>query len=148
MHKFVDTKGDEWPVEVTYGEIAKVKNELGINLVELFDDNATALADIADSPELIVSVTFCLVEKYADAKGIGPEDFAYRMGGDVLLAALDAIVKATIDFFPNPRRRESLAGIYSRLQEAGNKAIESMTPVILRGIDKAMEKHLATLSNA
>jgi hypothetical protein len=151
MHHFKDTANDSWAVAVSYGDVLKVQRDCdGFHLPSMFSDDLAGLARLSEDSGLTVAVAFCLCERQADERNIDAGAFAYRMGGDTLDQAATAIVQATIDFFPDERRREALRELVAKVRKTSSKMLESLAPAGLAKLDEAIEaitnEQLATLS--
>lgn len=114
---FTDLRGDSWSLVVTYGHRQKVLTETGVDLWTLFDNDLENLAQFVTNYPKVVEVTACLCSEEMDRRNIDAADFGYRMGGDTLEAAAEAIVQATVNFFPETTRREAIRGTWDRLKK-------------------------------
>ena len=139
MQTFTDNTDDSWSVGVTYLDVRRVERDCGFVLTAMFDDNMAGLAKLSDDYGLLVAVTHCLCAEQAESRGLDADGFAKRMGGDTLESALKSVVEATIDFFPDPRRREALRELVKRIGRASDKMIETMTPEALAQMDRAID---------
>jgi hypothetical protein len=120
MATFTDIEGRSWRVAITHGHWKKVKCELGVDLYALGDDKLKGLMELLDSPDQLVAVVFCLIEKQATDKDLSPEDFALGLDGATMEAMGEAFLAALGDFFPNPQARKALG----ELLKKGKAAME------------------------
>lgn len=138
MRTFKDTTGDEWTVSVAWGDIVRVEKETGVNLPDLFDKDMELLARVSSDFGLLVSVVACLCSDQIDSRGLNETEFAGRFGGDVLEDSFEAVLQATIDFFPSERRREALREWLAKIQKASTTILETATPQLMERMDKAI----------
>ena len=120
MKPFTDSQGRTWNVTVNVGAIKRVRDVLGVDLLDVA--NGDLLSRLADDPCLLVDVLFVLSKPEADAKGITDEDFGRGMVGGVLDEASAALMKELLDFFPSAQRARAL-GKMARKLEAQQAAV-------------------------
>lgn len=152
MKHFDDSEGTSWGVRVTYGDVVRVKRECGgFDLPGMFSDELAGLARLSEDFGLLVAVAYCLCESQATKIGVSPEEFGARFAGDALESARNAIVEATVDFFPDQRRRDALRELVAKLNKASARVMEVMTPAGLEQLDRAIDEmtaeRLASWSN-
>lgn len=138
-HAFTDARGDRWPVAVTFGDVRRVRAACDFDLLAMFDDGLAGLARLHSDFELLVAVAFSLCEPQADKLGVSADDFASRMAGDTLAEAADAIVEATVAFFPDPRRREALRGLTARIRTLTEKVLTTAPGAALAELDRSIQ---------
>lgn len=102
MKTFVDNNGKTWTVTVNVGTVKRVKDLLGINLIEAIT------GDLIEKVEtdicLFVDILYVVCKEQAQANGISDEKFGTLLGGDSLEKATDAFLDQLIDFFPQAKR--------------------------------------------
>jgi hypothetical protein len=131
MQTFTDSAGRTWNVTVNVGAIKRVRDLLGVDLLDVA--NGDLLARLADDPCLLVDVLFALCKPDADAKGVDDEDFGRGMVGGALDEASAALMKELLDFFPSAQRAKALGRMARKIveQEAAlAQAAEAMKPLI------------------
>lgn len=103
MKTFIDNAGRTWTVSINVSTIKRVKDLLGVNLMEAVTGKLIEEleADICQ----YVNVIYCVCRKEADAKGVSDEAFGEALGGDALEKATDAFLDELIDFFPQAKRQ-------------------------------------------
>lgn len=131
---FTDNQGDEWLVVVTYGHVVEVERQCAVNLPSLFNENLKELGEFWGSPAKVVSVSACLCDTQLEERGLSAEDFAYRMGGESIEGAADAILWGTIDFFP-PHDQPRAQGLYTRMIRIGKMAAKELPNQAFREMD-------------
>lgn len=121
MKTFADNAGRTWAVAINVAAVKRVKDLLGVNLLEIADQKGSLLERLVDDPCLLCDILFCLVKPEAEAKGITDEEFGRALGGDCLDAATDALLTEIADFFPKGRR-EILRRVVGKLRTLEEKA--------------------------
>lgn len=135
MPKFKDTEGREWNVAITTATLKRVRELTGVKLGEAVADGFKVLNELFHDFEKLGDVLFAIVKPEADKDGVTSEQFGSALGGDVLNAASEAMVKALVDFFPDAKTRECLRRAISKnkevqamLGEQAAKLIEAISP--------------------
>ena len=129
MRYFKDEKGDTWGVDLTVGSLLRVKTATGFDLIDKPDSMPQNLAALVD-------ILWVTLEPQLTAKGVSQEDFAERLGGDSLEAAIDCFMEEWADFFRKlaPSRATVIRGLWRKAREH--------TPAMAAQIERA----LSTLS--
>lgn len=148
MRQFTDTKGRVWEVELNVRQMKRVRDILGIDLVNVIQagkDGAVAtdtLDRVADDPILLVDVLWVLCEGQAKAAGVTDDDFGSSLAGDSIADATRAFLDELVDFFPGAKRlflakAVSLARRFGGEMEAAlGKALED--PELERRVAESM----------
>ena len=103
MKTFVDNMGKTWTVTVNVGTIKRVKDLLGINLVQAITGDL--IEKVENDICLFVDILYVVCKQQAQANNISDEKFGELLGGDSLEKATEAFLDQLIDFFPETRRR-------------------------------------------
>ena len=110
MRQFTDTKERVWEVELNVRQMKRVRDVLGIDLVNVIQagkDGAVAtdtLDRVANAPILLVDILWVLCEGQAKAAGVTDDDFGSSLAGDSISDATRAFLDELVDFFPGARR--------------------------------------------
>ena len=110
MRQFTDTKERVWDVELNVRQMKRVRDVLGIDLVNVIQagkDGAVAtdtLDRVATDPILLVDILWGLCEGQAKAAGVTDDDFGSSLAGDSISDATRAFLDELVDFFPGARR--------------------------------------------
>ena len=110
MRQFTDTKERVWDVELNVRQMKRVRDVLGIDLVNVIQagkDGAVAtdtLDRVANDPILLVDILWVLCEGQAKAAGVTDDDFGSSLAGDSVSDATRAFLDELVDFFPGARR--------------------------------------------
>lgn len=112
MAKFIDKKGREWEVDITFGDLEKIKDVCGVDLT-LGIDAAQLAQTVFGNPASFGKMMFVLVEDQANEKGVSPEEFAKGFN----LATIESATAAFLESFTN---------FFLRSPAAAAKAIEKL----------------------
>ena len=110
MRQFTDTKERVWDVELNVRQMKRVRDILGIDLVNVIQagkDGAVAtdtLDRVANDPILLVDILWVLCEGQAKAAGVTDDDFGSSLAGASISDATRAFLDELVDFFPGARR--------------------------------------------
>ena len=110
MRQFTDTKERVWDVELNVRQMKRVRDVLGIDLVNVIQagkDGAVAtdtLDRVANDSILLVDILWVLCEGQAKAAGVTDDDFGSSLAGDSIADATRAFLDELVDFFPGARR--------------------------------------------
>jgi hypothetical protein len=124
MHVFTDATGRNWTITINVAALKRVKAFVGVNLLELIDNNLEGLSALLRDVVKLVDVIYVLCKDQADALGVSDEDFGRALGGDSLEQAVDAFIQELADFFPNRRAREALKAMLHKGKMIADKAME------------------------
>jgi hypothetical protein len=122
MTPFTDKDGREWPVVVNVGALRRVRDTLGVDLMDVAGGDL--LERLADDPVILVNVLYVLCRAEADARGVTDEDFGRAMVGGVLDDAASALFKELLAFFPSGPRARALARLATLLKARQQAATE------------------------
>ena len=110
MRRFTDTKGRAWELELNVRQMKRVRDILGIDLVNIIStgkDGAVAtdtLDRVASDPILLVDILWVLCEGQAKSAGVTDDDFGSSLAGESIADATRAFLDELVDFFPGARR--------------------------------------------
>ena len=127
MRQFRDTKGRTWKVELNVRQMKRVRDALGVDLVNVIEArrDGTVAADtlerVANDPVLLADILWVLCEgeakpaplpghppdggqPAAGGYGVTEEEFGASLAGDVISDATRAFLDELVDFFPGARR--------------------------------------------
>ena len=110
MRSFRDTKGRTWKVELNVRQMKRVRDALGVDLVNVIEArrDGTVAADtlerVANDPVLLADILWVLCEGEAKPAGVTDDDFGSALAGDAISEATRAFLDELVDFFPGARR--------------------------------------------
>ena len=110
MKTFTDSKGRVWEVELNIRQMKRVRDVLGIDLVNVISANkdgsvsTDTLERVANDPILLVDILWVLCEGQAKPAGVTDDDFGSSLAGDSIEEATRAFLDELVDFFPGARR--------------------------------------------
>jgi hypothetical protein len=119
MAKFTDHTGHEWQVELFVGHLKPLRESHGLNTRATAKDFSKQLGDLIGDEEKLYEVLLLLCERQLKERGIGPEDFAFLLGGVAIRDAAAAVVEAIESFRQGPSAaKEKAAGIRAVMEQA------------------------------
>ena len=104
MKTFTDNKGRVWEVELNIRQMKRVRDVLGIDLVNVISANkdgsvsTDTLERVANDPILLVDILWVLCEGQAKPAGVTDEDFGSSLAGESIEEATRAFLDELVDF--------------------------------------------------
>lgn len=133
MRTFKDTAGRTWTIQINVNAVKACRALAGVDLVGLFDPKLDGLSELLADPVRLVDTLYVLCKAEADKASVSDEDFGRAMGGDALDHASRAFLDELVDFFPDPRRRETIKKILTasralqeRMMEETEKEVDAI----------------------
>lgn len=146
---FVDTSKREWNLEISIGDVRRVKKQIRVDLMQA--DAGTLLADLAEDPVKLFEVIACLL----DCSESETEELFNAANGEVAANACNAFVEALIAFFLTcrPAAARSMETMWNRFQaiqaEAGEMTAAKLnSPEMDKLIADEMEKASKAIDEA
>ncbi len=102
---FIDTEGHAWCLRITLPLATRAQREESIDVFAIPSDEGAAEA--IRSPIKLCNLLWCLVRDQAP-EGVGPEEFASRLGDGVILRAAEALTEGIADFFGGHRQGQTI----------------------------------------
>jgi hypothetical protein len=130
MHTFTDNAGRVWTIAISVAAIKRVRGLLNVDLYKLVDDGFKSLGELLGDPVRLVDVLYVLCQDEANARNVSDEDFGRALGGDALHQAMDAFVEELIDFFPDPKVRQSLRTIIAEATKVRKRMLDRAEQVL------------------
>ncbi|OHB58788.1 MAG: hypothetical protein A2Y12_00100 [Planctomycetes bacterium GWF2_42_9] len=106
MKTFTDSAGRNWTLSLTIDCAKRVRDLLGVNLLEPEAGDPPLLTRLGTDEILLCDVLYCMIKPQADSQQITSEQFGQALGGDVILAAQTAFYSEIIDFFQKRGRTD------------------------------------------
>jgi hypothetical protein len=113
-YTFADTTGKRWSLKLTYAQVKKMHEQIGLDIETCVEKGLAPLAALSKKPSKLIEALYCVAEDQLTAAGVTPGKFGGSFDGDVLWAAWNALVAAVIDFFPNPHVRTVLGQLVAK----------------------------------
>lgn len=148
MHKFTDTLGRDWLINVNVATVKRVKAATGIDILSFLmpeEGKPNPLADTNKNAEAVVDILVPLCEGQLKERGIDANGFAEAFNGETLENAANALYEDIIDFFPQPYRdywRQAKA----KLDAAKTDITESLSKALREGGIERFNEVLSKLS--
>jgi hypothetical protein len=99
MKQFSDSAGRAWTISLTIHSVKRVRDLLGVNLLEIDTGNPPLLVRLGTDIILICDVIYALIKPQADTAGVSDEQFGASLGGEYIKPAQDAFYGELVDFF-------------------------------------------------
>lgn len=150
MATFKDKTGDEWLIDLSVGDVARIKRDTGVNLNDAFvpdDAGKTVLMRLASSIEQTIAVLYAACEPQVAERGLSPEDFARRFTLDTVEDATAALGEAICNFFPK-RLRDPMHRARRKVHEriAANQPTEKeLDAMIDATIDRLLPRRATSI---
>jgi hypothetical protein len=119
---------------MTIDSVKRVRDLLGVNLVEPEAGDPPLLTRLGTDEILLCDVVFCLIKPQADTLNVSDEDFGRALGGDAILAAQTALYEELVDFFlkrGRPDRAKAVAAQKKMIEMAIERVkikLDAMNP--------------------
>lgn len=116
MKTFTDKEGRSWQLSLTIGSAKRVRDLLGVNLLEPETGEPPLITRIGTDEILLCDIIYCLCFHQAQSRGLTDEQFGELLCGDVILAAQEAFYSELLDFFQKRGRRDRAAAIRKQME--------------------------------
>lgn len=141
---FRDLAGRTWLITIRVGSLRMLRNEYDLDLLQILNPDKNPLAQLADDPYRICDVLWALIKTQAAEAGVSEQEWQDSMAGDCLSEAANALIDATIDFFPH-HRRAPLAVVAKRMRTAeaaltGRMVALAKSEAVTAAIDQQMTR--------
>jgi hypothetical protein len=130
MKTFADSAGRTWTVSLTLDSVKRVRDLLGVNLLELDQGEPPLLTRIGTDVILLCDMIFAILKPQADAAGVSDAEFGAALGGEVIMAAQKAFYEELVGFF-----RQLGRGDLARAVEAQQRMILLAVAAVERRIE-------------
>jgi len=130
MKTFTDTAGREWTITLTIDAAKRVRDLLGVNLLQLEAGEPPLLTRLGTDVILLCDVIFALVKPQADAANVTDEEFGAALGGEAILAAQTAFYEELVLFSRSLGRRDLAKAV---------EAQQRMIDLAVAGIETRIE---------
>lgn len=145
MREFKDDAGRQWPVRVNVNTIRSVRDATGFDLVTVI--SGEGIAQLSADPVLMVDVIYLVCKTTADRYGLGQEEFAEMLLGDVLGRAWAALLESLSDFPLDPRTRENFRYTLEISRKGADKAFDLIEQRKASGaIDRMIDAELQRMN--
>ena len=132
-HQFKDLNGNVWSIKITVKEYMAIKDECGIDLGRIFEQDSDWIQDIISQEDIVkfMSLIGICTDPQREKLDMSMEDFYAGLGGDVLEQAAVALIEGIVNFTP-AHKREPLR----RMVATSNRALEKVSEKVLEAMDE------------
>lgn len=135
MRTFKDSEGREWPIALNIGAAKRVKDALGVDLLD-----PGCLRTLAADPYTVANVLYVACEAKAKERSLSDEQFGEALRGDVIDQATDALLDELVDFFPK-RQREALTALLATIRKGQQEgAALAQEKILSPAMDQAIQR--------
>lgn len=99
MKKFKDSRNNEWSISMTIGTAMKLKESLGIDILQPEQGDPPLLTRLGTDKILLAQVIAFLLGKQFEEKGISETDVYELFDGETLCRSQTAFYEELADFF-------------------------------------------------
>ncbi len=126
MNFFTDKTGRKWGLNINLGTAQRVRADCGVDLINMISFNkdgvsTDGLQELVDNKYKVVEVLYYLCRTNSENEKLDVEPFMELFDEELVDAAVDALMKEIINFFP-PAKRKMLTLIYEKTRDFKEKA--------------------------
>ena len=146
---FKDNKGRVWSLALTVGKAMRLRDELGIDVGKILDDENKLLNDLIQEPWQLVEILVSLTRERRESIEVDDQDFCEALTGDVLDDASIAFIYGVALSLPKLKRRALMATadrIFGGLDVAATK-IEEVIRREGAKLEATLDQEIAKLTN-
>ena len=138
MKTFTDAAGRTWTISLTLGNAMRVKDALGIDLLQPEAGDPPLLTRLGTDEMFLGEVICCLLAGQFEAHQVNEQDVRDAFDGNTLLAAQKAFYEELVDFFHQRGRTDRARAVSAQMRmiEAAVKAVEAKLDAL--DIDQAI----------
>jgi len=145
MKVFKDNKGRPWTIDITVGTIKRVKDLLGINLIDAVSSDL--LEKLKSDPVLLCDILYAICKPEADKQGITDIEFGEGLAGDAIEHATEALIEDLVNFFPS-RQRTMLQSALAKIDKAEKQMMDAAMAKFDKELDKEIEAKVTDFLNS
>lgn len=130
MRQFTDLNGRTWKLAINGAHVLQAKRTFGVYLPGMFAEKSKPLQDLIGDFEKCCGILWILIEPQAEEAGVNELDFVSGLGGDSYGDAINALIEALIDFFPQAAHRAALMESWKSDQQMTTATFQSVADLI------------------
>ncbi len=127
MKTFIDTQGRTWSITITIGTAMKLRDRLGIDLLQPEVGDPPLLTRLGTDELLLGEIICVLLESQFEVHKVTAEDVYLAFDGEMLQNAQEAFYQELIHFFRQSGRTDRAQAVEKqrKMIAAGIKAVEA-----------------------
>ena len=134
MATFTDRRGQAWEVELTAGDLKRIRQKCGVDLRDALKPGGGSFTEALDDPERFLELMWLLCGQQAT---MPRDDFEALFDRDTAVAAVAAIWEATWDFFrgrkAGPEARRTLLAAVDQVEDGTAALLVKATEAVKSG---------------
>lgn len=153
MPQFSDKLGRQWSIEFTFADVARVKREAGVNLLNVFQEGDATLQTLESDPATLLDVLVSAVRPQLADRGLTADDFAAGLLEEHVVAATGALLGALGDYFPLARRAaltrvtDAAINVARKTRERGDQGLTDWVQRTSQAdLEQEIERRLRSMS--
>lgn len=149
VDRFTDKMGRSWLIEIDVIGLKRVRQSLGINLLELLIDGSDLPARLGDpsDPILLVDTLFTLCQEQASSLHVSDVEFGRSLTPESISDGLEAILEGVVNFSPR-QVRPAYRKVLEATRRIRKAAAERVTAALADpNLDAAIEKQVNQILN-
>jgi hypothetical protein len=127
MAKFKDKAGGEWSIDLTVGDVERLKDEADLDIDALAADPRAATALMVLGARPLAHALWVLCQDQAKDRGVSDRDFGFRLDREALDRGCDALLEAFLRFYQRSPAGRAIAAKLPEFLERMNRDIEAET---------------------
>lgn len=129
MRKFTDEKGNLWSIRISIGSAMKLKESLGIDILQPEQGDPPLLTRLGTDAYLLAQTIACLLEDQFEQNDVSETNVYDLFGGETLIRAQTAFYEEMTDFFQKSGRVDRAKAV-EKQGESINAAVQAAEAVI------------------
>lgn len=142
MSRFTDAKQRTWIIEISIATISRIRSELDLDLLKVFDGNDNRANEIISDLVVMADCLYICCEEEATKQNIDSMEFGRGLHGEAVDAAVDAFLDALVNFFHGARRKavEKMVSAALKVRKAVDEGIEQQVDMAIEKFEKTIDE--------
>ncbi len=115
MKTFKDCEGANWDICLNLGTVKKIKDKLGINLLEIEQGEPPLLTRLGTDELFLAEIILCCIETQIEKRKLSEQDVLSRFDGQTIGKAQSCFYEELIDFFQQKNQPHKMKMVQKQL---------------------------------
>ncbi len=146
MQVFKDNANRDWSLSLTIGTAMKVKDTLGVDLLQPETGDPPLLTRLGTDEMLLAQVIAALLESQFELHQIDAERIYQSFDGPTFARAHEAFYKELIDFFQSRGRRDRATAVRKQMKMIESGIEAATTKIDGIDVDEVIERAMNQIS--